>query len=99
MGDQYLSHKVVGVIGGTTSLGFSVARAMLAAGAEGVLVTGSMIINMLRCATAEKLVVRGYKPVLLPSHQFIGTPTAHAAEEQLEAFYEAYRKSLTHLYQ
>jgi len=58
-------------------------------------VTGSMIINMLRCATAEKLLERGVKPVLLPSHQFIGNTSA---EEQLERFYEAYRKSLRHLY-
>jgi uncharacterized phosphosugar-binding protein len=61
-------------------------------------VTGAMLINMLRCATAEKLLASGKKPVLLPSHQFTGTPTAHAAEEQLEAYYEAYRKSLAHLY-
>jgi uncharacterized phosphosugar-binding protein len=58
-------------------------------------VTGGMIINMLRCATAEKLLARGVKPVLLPSHQFIGNTSA---EEQLERFYEAYRKSLRHLY-
>src|SRR5262245_14628898 len=44
-------------------------------------VTGGMIINMLRCATAEKLLARGIKPVLLPSHQFIGNTSA---EEQLE---------------
>lgn len=61
-------------------------------------VTGSMIINMLRCATAEKLVARGHDPVMLPSHQFIGTPTADAAEKGLEAYCEAYRKSLGHLY-
>jgi uncharacterized phosphosugar-binding protein len=59
-------------------------------------VTGGMIINMLRCATAEKLLARGIKPVLLPSHQFIGNTSA---EEQLERFYEAYRKSLKHLYE
>jgi uncharacterized phosphosugar-binding protein len=58
-------------------------------------VTGGMIINMLRCATAEKLLSRGVKPVLLPSHQFLGNTSA---EEQLERFYEAYRKSLRHLY-
>lgn len=61
-------------------------------------VTGAMITNMLRCATAEKLVARGHPPVMLPSHQFIGTATAHAAEEQLERYYEAYRKSIGHLY-
>ncbi len=59
-------------------------------------VTGAMIINMLRCAVAEKLIARGVKPVLLPSHQFVGNTSA---EEQLERFYEAYRKSLRHLYE
>jgi len=58
-------------------------------------VTGAMIVNMLRCATAEKLLERGIRPVLLPSHQFIGNTSA---EEQLERFYEGYRKSLAHLY-
>jgi len=59
-------------------------------------VTGAVIINMLRCATAEKLLARGMKPVLLPSHQFPGNTSA---EEQLERFYDAYRKSLRHLYE
>jgi len=58
-------------------------------------VTGSMIINMLRCETAEKLIQRGVEPILLPSHQFPGNINA---EEQLERFYEAYRRSLAHLY-
>ncbi len=61
-------------------------------------VTGAMIMNMLRCATAEKLISRGHEPVMLPSHQFIGTPTADAAAEQLDRYYEAYRKSLGHLF-
>ncbi|MCB1123597.1 MAG: SIS domain-containing protein [Verrucomicrobiae bacterium] len=61
-------------------------------------VTGAMAMNMLRCATAEKLLERGHTPVMLPSHQFIGTPSAEAAEEQLERYYEAYRTSLQHLY-
>ena len=59
-------------------------------------VTGGMIINMIRCATAERLLARGIKPVLLPSHQFVGNTSA---AEQLERFYEAYRKSLAHLYE
>lgn len=59
-------------------------------------VTGAMIINMLRCAVAEQLVARGTPPVLLPSHQFVGNTSA---DEQLERFYEAYRRSLAHLYQ
>ena len=58
-------------------------------------VTGAMIINMLRCETAARLLAKGIKPVLLPSHQFVGNASA---AEQLERFYEAYRKSLAHLY-
>jgi uncharacterized phosphosugar-binding protein len=61
-------------------------------------VTGAMLINMLRCEIAERLLKRGHTPVMLPSHQFTGTPTAHAAEQQLEAYYEGYRKSLAHLH-
>jgi uncharacterized phosphosugar-binding protein len=59
-------------------------------------VTGAMIINMLRCETARLLLEKKHKPVVLPSHQFIGN---ESAEEQLDAFYEAYRKSLRHLYE
>ena len=59
-------------------------------------VTGGMIINMLRCEVAARLLEKGVKPVLLPSHQFIGNTSA---TEQLDQFYEAYRKSLAHLYQ
>ena len=59
-------------------------------------VTGAMIINMIRCATAEGLLRRGLVPTLLPSHQYVGNAKAG---EQLEAFYEAYRKSLAHLFQ
>jgi uncharacterized phosphosugar-binding protein len=59
-------------------------------------VTGAMLINMLRCEVAERLVARGVKPVLLPSHQFVGN---QSAADQLERFYEAYRKSLAHLYE
>lgn len=58
-------------------------------------VTGAMIINMIRCGTAERLLARGHAPVLLPSHQYVGNSSA---QEQLERFYEAYRKSLAHLY-
>jgi uncharacterized phosphosugar-binding protein len=57
--------------------------------------TGAMVINMIRCATAEGLLRRGVTPVVLPSHQYVGHIRA---EEQLEAFYEAYRKSLAHLF-
>jgi uncharacterized phosphosugar-binding protein len=59
-------------------------------------VTGAMIINMLRSSVAAKLLARGVKPELLPSHQFVGNASA---AEQLERFYEAYRRSLAHLYQ
>lgn len=59
-------------------------------------VTGAMIVNMLRGATAELLLERGHKPELLPSHQFVGNASA---AEQLERFYEAYRTSLKHLYE
>jgi uncharacterized phosphosugar-binding protein len=61
-------------------------------------VCGAMLINMLRCATAQKLLERGIKPEMLPSHQFVGTSAADAAEKQLERFYEAYRRSIAHLY-
>jgi Uncharacterized protein containing SIS (Sugar ISomerase) phosphosugar binding domain len=59
---------------------------------------GAMLINMLRCAIAEKLLERGVKPEMLPSHQFVGTEAADAAEKQLERFYEAYRRSVAHLF-
>jgi uncharacterized phosphosugar-binding protein len=59
-------------------------------------VTGAMLINMLRCATAGRLLERGIQPVLLPSHQFVGNVSA---AEQLDRFYDAYRKSLAHLYE
>ena len=55
-----------------------------------------MIINMLRCEVAERLLAKGFKPEMLPSHQFIGHTSA---AEQLERFYEAYRRSLRHLYE
>ena len=42
------------------------------------------------------LLERGIKPELLPSHQFVGNASA---SEQLERFYEAYRRSLAHLYE
>jgi uncharacterized phosphosugar-binding protein len=59
-------------------------------------ITGAMIINMIRCATAESMLQRGVKPVILPSHQFVGNTSA---SQQLEVFYEAYRKSLKHLFE
>ena len=59
-------------------------------------ITGAMIINMIRCAAAERMLQRGVKPVMLPSHQFVGNTSA---SEQLDVFYEAYRKSLKHLFE
>ncbi len=59
-------------------------------------VTGAMLINMLRCETAARLIRRGVKLELLPSHQFVGDASV---EEQLERFYETYRVSLRHLYE
>jgi len=59
-------------------------------------ITGAMIINMIRCAAAESMLQRGVKPVMLPSHQFVGNTSA---SEQLDVFYEAYRKSLKHLFE
>jgi uncharacterized phosphosugar-binding protein len=59
-------------------------------------ITGAMIINMIRCATAEALLAKGMKPVILPSHQFLDNTSA---AEQLDAFYEAYRQSLKHLFE
>lgn len=59
-------------------------------------ITGAMIINMIRCAVAESMLRRGIKPVMLPSHQFVGSTNA---TEQLEVFYESYRKSLRHLFE
>ncbi len=57
--------------------------------------TGAMLINMLRVEVAERLLSRSITPVLLPSHQIVEDCTA---DEQLDLFYEAYRKSLAHLY-
>jgi uncharacterized phosphosugar-binding protein len=58
-------------------------------------VTGAMIINMLRCETAELLLAAGFQPTMFPSHQL---PDNHGAEEQIERFYTAYRKSIARLY-
>ena len=59
-------------------------------------VTGAMLFNMLRVEVAERMLQRGIEPVVLPSHQFIGNTRA---DEQLDRFYDSYRKSLAHLYQ
>lgn len=59
-------------------------------------ITGAFIINMIRCETARLLVEGGHKPVMLPSHQFV---RSESAEDQLEKFYDAYRRSLRHLFE
>ena len=46
-------------------------------------ITGAMIINMIRCGAAESMLQRGVKPVMLPSHQFVGNTSA---SEQLDVF-------------
>src|SRR5260370_32655430 len=45
---------------------------------------GALVMNLLRCEVAQRLVDRGIEPVFLPSHQFVGSRTV---EEQLEYFY------------
>jgi uncharacterized phosphosugar-binding protein len=59
-------------------------------------IAGALIINMIRCGTAERLLSRDFKPEILPSHQL---PGSQSAVDQLDRFYEAYRKSLRHLYE
>jgi uncharacterized phosphosugar-binding protein len=56
---------------------------------------GGMVMNMLRCEVAQRLVDRGIEPVFLPSHQFVGSRTV---EEQLEFFYAQYAKRVAPLY-
>lgn len=56
---------------------------------------GAVVMNMLRCEVAQRLVQRGLEPVFLPSHQFPGSGTV---EEQLESFYGAYARRVAPLY-
>jgi uncharacterized phosphosugar-binding protein len=56
---------------------------------------GAMVMNMLRCEVAQRLVDRGIEPVFLPSHQFVGSRTV---EEQLEYFYAQYARRVAPLY-
>lgn len=58
-------------------------------------VGGAMLMNMLRCEVAQRLVDRGIEPVFLPSHQFVGNRTV---EEQLEYFYAQYARRVGPLY-
>jgi len=56
---------------------------------------GAMIMNMLRCEVAQRLVERGIEPTFLPSHQFVGS---RSVEEQLEFFYTQYARRVAPLY-
>ena len=56
---------------------------------------GALVMNMLRCEVAQRLVARGIEPVFLPSHQFVGSKTV---EEQLEFFYTQYARRIAPLY-
>ena len=56
---------------------------------------GGLVMNMLRCEVAQRLVDRGIEPVFLPSHQFVGSRTV---EEQLEYFYAQYARRIAPLY-
>jgi uncharacterized phosphosugar-binding protein len=58
-------------------------------------VGGALVMNMLRCEVAQRLMDRGIEPVFLPSHQFVGSRTV---EEQLEYFYAQYAKRVAPLY-
>src|SRR6266851_8464197 len=56
---------------------------------------GAMILNVLRCEVAQRLLDRGIQPVFLPSHQFIGS---ESVENDLEFFFAQYAKRLAPLY-
>jgi uncharacterized phosphosugar-binding protein len=56
---------------------------------------GALVMNMLRCEVAQRLVDRGIELVFLPSHQFVGSRTV---EEQLEFFYQQYARRVAPLY-
>src|SRR5207249_7862788 len=58
-------------------------------------VGGAMVMNLLRCEVAQRLVDRGIEPVFLPSHQFVGSGRI---EEQLEYFYAQYARRVAPLY-
>src|SRR5438034_391805 len=58
-------------------------------------VGGAMVMNLLRCEVAQRLVDRGIEPVFLPSHQFVGS---RSVEEQLECFYAQYARRVAPLY-
>lgn len=58
-------------------------------------VGGGVVMNMLRCEVAQRLLDRGIEPVFLPSHQFVGSQTV---EQRLEFFYAQYARRVGQLY-
>src|SRR5947209_3899569 len=56
---------------------------------------GALVMNLLRCEVAQRLLDRGIEPVFLPSHQVVGSQTV---EEQLEYFYAQYARRVAPLY-
>jgi uncharacterized phosphosugar-binding protein len=56
---------------------------------------GAMVMNLLRCEVAQRLVERGIEPVFLPSHQFVDR---RSVEEELEYFYAQYARRVGPLY-
>src|SRR6516164_2635212 len=58
-------------------------------------VGGALLMNLLRCEVAQRLLDRGIEPVFLPSHQFVGS---RSVEEQLEFFYQQYARRIAPLY-
>jgi len=56
---------------------------------------GALVVNMLRCEVAQRLLARGIEPVFLPSHQFVGSGTV---EEEVEVFCAQYARRVGALY-
>jgi uncharacterized phosphosugar-binding protein len=56
---------------------------------------GAMVMNLLRCEVAQRLLDRGIEPVFLPSHQFVGSGSV---EERLEFFFQQYARRVAPLY-
>ena len=52
--------------------------------------------NNFNVEVSERLIAKDINLELLPSHQAVGNPEV---DNQLDRFYESYRKSLAHLYQ
>ena len=52
--------------------------------------------NNVSVEVSERLIAKGINLELLPTHQTIGDPEL---DNQINWFYESYRKSLAHLYQ